>query len=287
MADELDAVTELDGIIPEIWSREVHRANYSVAIGPKVAYSELTDEMDGVGDTIHLHNFPRITVNDVDPLTGVCTNQSVTIVDVSLLIDKWKEATVEIVDKAGSQSVFGSPEALASKFAAEFGPALAEKSDKDLFANYSNLTTNISGDGTSIMGDAIVRAGLQKLDEARIPKSDRNFVLSPKAFWDLFGQDKYMLAYATGMGKGTQIIGPENVPGLYGCKWYESAEVTTAAGKTYNLLLHKKCLAIGMQKTLAIVKFAKIALSTRINGNCVYGTKTFREDFGCQLVTIA
>lgn len=286
MADELDGATELAGIIPELWSREVHRANYSVAIAPKVAYTELTDEMKAMGDIIHLNNFPRLTVNDVTATTGAVTNQSVTLADVSLTINKWKEATVEIVDK-GSIQAYTSENELANKFGAEFGPALAEKSDNDLFANYGDLTTNVSGDGTGIMSDDIVRAGLQKLDEARIPKSNRSFVLGPKAFWDLFGQDKYLLAYATGMGKGMQISGPENIPGLYGCKWYETAEVTTAAGITYNLLLHKKCLAMGMQKTINIVKFAKIALSTRINGNCLYGTKTFREDHGCKLLTKA
>ena len=284
MADELDSATELAGVIPELWSREVHRANYSAAIAPKVAYTELTDEMKAMGDIIHLNNFPRLTVNDVTATTGAVANQAVTIADVSLTIDKWKECTVEIVDKGGIQS-YMSEESLASKFGAEFGPALAEKSDNDLFANYGDLTTNVAGDGTGIMADEIVRAGLQKLDEARIPKSGRSFVLTPKAFWDLFGQDKYLLAYATGLGKGMQISGPENVPALYGCKWYETAELTTTGGISYNLLLHKKCLAMGMQKTINLVRFAKIALSRRINGNCLYGTKTFREDHGCQLRT--
>lgn len=286
MANEIDGATELVGIVPELWSREVHRACYSVAVGNKVAYTELSDEMKSKGDIIHLHNFPRITVNDVDATNGAVTNQSVTVADVELTVDKWKEATVEIVDKGALQSLF-SPEELAGKFGAEFGPALAEQSDNDLFANYGNLTTNVSGDGLGIMDDEIVRAGLQKLDEARIPKSERAFVLSPKAFWDLFGQDKYMLAYATGMAKGSQIVGPDQISSLYGCKWYETPEVTTAAGVTYNLLLHKKCFAMGMQKTLKIIKFAKIALTTRINGNCLYGTKTFRESFGCQLKTKA
>ena len=284
MANELGA-TELAGVIPELWSREVHRANYSVAIANKVAYTELSDEMKSKGDIIHLHNFPRITVNDVSA-AGAVVNQAVTIADVSLTVDKWKEATVEIVDKSATQSLF-SEEELANKFAAEFGPALAEKSDNDLFALYADLTTNSVGDGLGIATDALVRAALQKLDEARIPKSERAFVLGVKAFWDMFGQDKYLLAYATGLGKGMQISGPENIPALYGCKWYETAEVTTAANITYNLLLHKKCLAMGMQKTLEIIKFAKIALTKRINGNCLYGVKTFRQDFGCQIKTIS
>lgn len=287
MADELDAATELVAVIPELWSREVHRARYAASIGPRVALQEMSDEMKSKGDIIHLHYLPVLTVNDVTATTGVVANQSVTIADVSLTINKWKECTVEIVDQGSIQSLFSEDE-LANKFSQEFGPALGEQMDSDLFALYSGITYSVgSSSDPGNMTDTMVRASLQKLDELKIPKKDRNFVLSPKAFWDLFGQDKYVLAHMTGLGKGKQITGLDDIPALYGCGWYESANLSYGGSPVVsrNLLLHKEALALGVQKTVQLVQFAKVALSKRICGHTLYGVKNFRADHGIVLYT--
>ena len=81
------------------------------------------------------------------------------------------------------------------------------------------------------------------------------------------------------------MVGPDNVPSLYGAQWYETQEVTVSGVLDKNLLLHKDCMAMGMQRNVEIVQFAKTALSTRINGNALYGVKTIREDHGCVINT--
>lgn len=261
-------------------------ARYTEAIADRVVHTEI-DNIRAFGDIFHLTFFPRVTINSVSATVGSVTNQTVTLSEGQLTVDQWREATVEIVDKSGIQSLFGDPKKLAMRFAKEFAPALAEDMDNKVLAEHSNITTNVVGDTAAPVDfkDSHARAAMQKLDEARIPKKNRGFVLSPKAYWDMFGQEKYSSAAMMGTSKGAVAGGPDVLPSIYGAKWFQSQEVAVSGALDKNLLLHKDTIALGVQRNVDIQIFAKTQLSTRINGNILYGVKTIRENHGCVINT--
>ena len=288
MANELGA-TELAAVVQELWRKTVLAAKYSVAVHDRVAFTDL-QEVSKKGDIAHLPIFPRFSTNAVSS-AGAVTNQSITLTDTTITVDQWREATVELVDRQGWQSTFGDSASLAREFAKNFGPRLAEYIDNDIFGLHGSITTNTVGDTGSPnpMSLPLARAALQLLDENRVPKTDRNFVFSPKAFWEVFGNDQIALAYAIGGNKSVVVSGPEAAPQLYGAKWYESPEIATSGTAPNvvdkNLLLHKQTIGLIMQKNFSITQFAKIALTTRICGDVLYGRAVIREEHGCVINT--
>lgn len=286
MADEINN-TSVAAVIPEVWRGLILDARYSAAIGDKVAYTDFP-EIKAKGDIVHVPVFPRLSTNAVGA-AGTLTNQNITITDVSITVNNWFETTVQIVDLAGIQSLFGDTNKLAQQFAKQFGPRLAEKMDNDLFGLHGSITTNTVGStaSPSAMSSALLRQALQKLDEGRVPKQDRNLVMSPQAFWELFSEDKLALAYATGLAKGVAVSGPDSVPTLFGIKYYQSTEIASTGTPAVwkNLLLHKEALAQVMQRNLTVLHLAKTDLSERYTGHVLYEPAALRETHGCVINT--
>lgn len=284
--NELGA-TELSALQQELWRKEVQDARYSQAVHQQVVFV-VEKELTRRGDIVHLPVFPRLTTNTVGATNGTVTNQSVTLTDNTITVSTHREITVEVLDAEGWQTTFGSSEAMARAFGKQYGARLAEYIDNDIFGLHGSITTNVVGNiaGTiSLMNPGMARAALQKLDEQRIPKKDRAFILSPKAFWELFGTDNMSLAYATGLSKGVQVTGPEQVPALYGARFFESPEVAVSGQLDKNLLLHKETIGLVLQINSQIVQLAKIALTTRLTGHTLYGRGVLRETHGCVINT--
>lgn len=284
MANELGA-TQLSAVQQELWRKTVQSARYSAAVHQQVllvAEKELTRR----GDIVHLPIFPRLSTNAVGS-DGTVTNQSVTLTDNTITVSTHREITVEVLDAEGWQTTFGSSEAMARAFGDQYGARLAEYIDNDVFGLHGSITTNVVGSTTtpSLMAPGMARAALQKLDENRVPKQDRSFVFSPKAFWELFGDMGMAMAYATGLNKGVQVAGPGVVPQLYGARFYESPEITVSGSLDKNLLLHKETIGAVVQINSQIVQLAKIALTTRLTGHTLYGRGVLREDHGCVINT--
>lgn len=213
---------------------------------------------------------------------GSVTNQSITLTDNNITINNHMEATIEVLDSAGYQSILGDGRVLAQRFATQFGPRLAERADNDLFALHADSTLTQVG-STSSPGEfssAMLRLAQQRLDEQRVLKSNRSAVLAPQAFWELFSEDKMALAYATGLKMGVTVSGPDSVPTIFGLKYFQSPEIASTGSPAVhkNLVLHKEGLALVMQRNIQIVPLAKTALTTRITGHVLYDVASIRDD---------
>lgn len=281
--------TELAAIIPEIWRNEVMSARYSAQVSDKVCFTD-TPEIKAKGDIYHIPIFPRLTTNAVGATDGTVTNQSVTLTDNSITINNHREATVEILDSAGWQSFFGDSMSLARKFGQQFGSVLAERIDNDQFALVTGFTTASVGNPAAPgeNNTSLLRQAYQRLDENRVPKSQRYVVYSPQAMAEIMGEDKATLAQNTGLSRGVPIAGPDIIPTLYGVKVFQSPEIAAVAGPPAyfrNVLAHKEGWVLIIQKNIQIVVFAKVALTTRINGNALYEGAIIRGNHGVQIIT--
>lgn len=149
------------------------------------------------GDRVTFQIMPDLTVQDISTTDGSITQQEVVLTQGTITINKWKGVKVQVVDIVEAQSVVRWEDELAKAF----GEAISEQQDIDLLSLVASLTTNPLGDATSF-SDAKVLLAQRTLDDAKVPKEDRTWVLAPIAEADLMSNDKFTIASATGFQIG-------------------------------------------------------------------------------------
>jgi hypothetical protein len=230
-------------------------------------------KINQAGDRVTLQIFPALSTSDISTTDGSFTNTEVVVVPKSIIINKWKNVSADLVDIVDTQSVVQWE----TEFAEGFGKAIAQKQDDDVLALVGSLTTNITGSAGAAFTDPVILTSQRKLDDLEVPKEDRTWVLSPVAHSDILGIDKFVLANTTGFGKGLQVEGGR-VVGLYGTPVEVSSRVTTTSGGRDNVLFHKEAFGVVMQKDFKMEKFARVRYSTNYAGSALYGVATLRDD---------
>ena len=274
MANEI-TVTQLAGSIPDVVRADALKARYKAAVILKQVMNADKD-VQKAGDRVSLSIMPSVSVNDVGS-GGSVTNQQLSVTAVEVVVNKWKECTVEIDDQAIVQSAL----AAVKEYSIAFGKALAAQQDSDLASEHSNLTTYVVGSTTepTPMDDAMVRLARLKLDKADVPQEDRFWILSPDAESDLISLARFSEAQNTGLRSGLQVEGGR-VKTLYGDPVYMSNSIVTSGSLKKNFYLHKEALGIATQRNFKLVNLAKTQLSEKICAHILYGVKTIRANHG-------
>lgn len=286
MANETN-LTTVTASIPKLLRTKALKARYAAS----QVWKECTNGVEGdalvkgnitkMGDTVTFQIFPVLTVRDVSTSDGSFTNDAITPTAVSIVINKWKAVPVDLVDIAGVQSVLDWE----SEFAEAFGKAISEQQDIDVLNLVGSLTTNALGD-TNAFSDAKVLLAQRTLDDAKVPKEDRTWVIAPVAQADLLNLDKFTLANATGFGKGVQVDSGR-VSALYGTPVITTPLVTTTSGARDNVLFHKEAFGIVMQKNFTMEKLARVRLSQPYVGSALYGVATLRDNHAVKMQSAA
>lgn len=224
------------------------------------------------GDRVTLQVFPKLTASDISTTDGSFTDTEVSPTAVSVIINKWKNISANLVDIVDAQAVLNWER----EFARSFGAGIAEQQEDDLLALINDLTTNIDASGGAFL-DPKVRAAQLMLDDLEVPKEDRCWGISPTAHSDLLGVDKFTLANTTGFDRGVQVNGGR-VVGLYGTPVEVTSRITTTSSKRDNVLFHKQAFGVVMQKDFEMGKFAKVQYSTKYHGSALYGVATIRDN---------
>lgn len=278
MANEIGN-TEADAAIPEVWRRKTLLFRYAKSrLYGFVLHAD--DEVKGFGDIINIRTLPSVTVNDVGA-SGSVTNQALTYTGNTITVNKWKEATIDVVDKAQKQSLVD----LLEDFSQQFGAAIAAQQDGDLTGLHGSITTNTVGATAAPLdplSDDLILSAIQKLDDLDVPQEDRCWFFAPVAKKHLLKLDKFTLSYATGASKGGQVTG--ELMDLYGYPLKLTTKIATSTSRK-NLLLHKECLGAATQKNFTIEKLARVKKSTPISGDVLYGVAALREDHGVVINT--
>jgi hypothetical protein len=281
MANEI-GVSQLTAAIPDIVRETALQARYAKA---KIMKKVLTTDADVAkkGDRVSLPLMPSLSVNDVGS-SGSVTRQQLSVTAPEVVVDKWKECTVDIADIAAKQSAI----AVLKEFSGAMGAALGAQQDSDLGALYSTLTGNSAvGSSTSPtpMDDSMLRLARQFVDDKDIPEEDRVWVLSPSAHNDLLALARFTEAQNTGFSRGVQIEGGR-VSRLYGDEVVVTTKVATTGSARANLYIHKEALGMATQKNFAITPLAKVQLSEAVTGSVLYGVKVVRSDHGVVIYSL-
>lgn len=272
-------LTQVANSVPKLFRAKALKARYAASKVWKLCLNGVEGDalvkgnITKMGDTVRFQIFPTLTVYDVSTADGSFTNNQVTPSYADITINKWKAVPADLVDIAATQSVLDWE----MEFSNAFGEAISEAQDTDVIGLVSSLTTNDIGAANQPMADGLILFAIRKLDDLKIPQSDRHWVLSPTAAGDLLALDKFSLANTTGFAKGVQV-GDGRLTGLYGSDVTVSPLVATSSSARLNFYFHKEAFGVVMQRDFKIEKLARTKLSQPYVGSALYGVATLRDN---------
>lgn len=287
MANET-GLSNVSGSVPKLWRVKALKARYAESKVWKLCINGVEGDpnvkgaITKMGDTVHFEIFPVLTVNNISTTDGSFTNQVITPTDVTIVINFWKGVNIDLVDIAGIQSVLDWE----AEFADAFGKAISQQQDIDVLNLFQSQTYSTTLGGAIPLSDNLVLLAQRSLDDLKIPKEERHWVLAPIAEADLLVIDKFTLANATGLQKGLQVEGGRIV-GLYGTDVTVTPLVNSTGSIRYNALFHKEANGIVMQKNFTMEKFARTKFSQPYAGSALYGVGQLRSDHAAVVKTSA
>lgn len=279
-------VTTGDVFLPEVWSAEVLRATEeALVMAPLVKrFDTLVSKK---GDTIHIPNLSNLSANDKSANTEV-TLQSPTETEVSISIDKHKEASFLVEDILKVQSNYD----LMGEYTNKAGFAIAKQIDTDLLGLYSSLTsTDVGTYGTDI-NDASILAAIESLDLVDAPLENRCLVIYPTQKTAIAKLDKFVKAdYLGQYDRPTPVkVGPNSRyewGDIYGVPVYYTNQVPQTAAtptQTHNILFHKEAFSLALQQSPRTqADYILEYLGNLVVVDTIYGVKVLRSTFGVEV----
>ena len=269
------AATEANAAIVEKWRLVALKALFAKQVA-KARILSVTEDIQSMGDIVHIKINPTPTVGDITAATGAFTAEAVTISNVDVTINKRKYVAHDVVDIADIQSDID----LVQNFSQAFVPKLGEQIDEDIFGLYSSATVNDPiGDataGTVFGDDVIIPAGLT-LDDLNIDIEDRSWFLPPVCIAQILKLDKWVDADKTGLPKSARTTGWLNLD-LYGVPAYRSTKIVTSGNIRKVMLIHRDGLGVGIQRNIKMEKFARTQFSTPFAASVLYGVGVVRNN---------
>lgn len=279
MAEEYgDSATSNAVFIPEIWSKEAIVARESTLILANIVM-RYDQEVVEFGDTIHVPSVTNLVAEDITVATGVLEAQAPTTeTNKDILIDKWKGVVINLTDMLTVQS----KQDLLKHYTAKMGYALGQKLEQDLAILGASLSQTVGTFNTEL-GDPDFRRSVQYLDDSRTPFSDRHYVIKPATKYTLLGIDKFVRYDAVAYPKGDSPVLKGEVGEIYGAKVHVTPETYKTGNNTSNMLIHRSCLGLAVQRNIKSVQFGKNGFSDRVGQSMLYGVLEMRDDQGCEL----
>lgn len=224
-----------DAWMPEIWAQELALELKKQFVLTNTVNTDYSGEVARAGDVVNVPVPPVFTASNVRGDSGTTT---VTLTNVPVQLNRWKHVPLSVDEVVAVQS---RPQVLQS-VVRSMATALAEAVERDLMALYTSASATVGTAGTNVTA-AVIRNGLQKLDENGVPRSGRYIVLSAKDYYSLLG-DANLAPYFAQQGSTIQ---QGEVGNLYGATVLLSQMVPVVTGTpttTYNLAYHRDAIVL-------------------------------------------
>ncbi len=161
---------------------------------------------------------------------------------VSITVDQWREATVEISDMSSIEDPIGYLEIAAKSCAYR----ISKRVDTKLGSLFSALASSsvYGADGQTLTDDIILEL-MQTLDEADVPEDDRSIILDPSSKVDLLKIDKFV--------RNDYVREPVTPTGKFGNIYnmgvFITNNLTAATTGNYGVMMHRDALGLAIQST--------------------------------------
>ena len=284
MANELTN-TELAARIPEVWPALLVAAVYDEdSLLPRVLNAAAS--VKGPFDIVHIATEPTLSAVAVSS-DGSVANSQQTVGDVSLTVDKHYAVIDEVLRKTREQSI----DDWFNNWPRAAGKALRQQISKDILSLYTDVSSNVVGDGLSHANEDDLLAAMGKLIEGALPihtaPDEFTFVFDPEEYAPLKKQGflDYRRTGEAGMGGSAT----SKLTELWGIPCYFNRQVVGSASINYNMLFHKSAFAAAVQKNVTFDKasgLANLKLTDVMAADVLYGVKTVLQARACQIKTL-
>lgn len=284
-------ITTGDVFIPEVWSRETQRATEASLVLANLVKRLDEDVADG-GDIVHVPKISNISAYAKTANAQVTLN-SPTETDFQLTVNRHFESSFLVEDRLKLQSKYN----VLNEYSPKAGYAVATQMDSDVAGLYSGLSQFV-GNSTTDITDANIVRGIQYLDDANAPQTERYFVIKPAGLAHIRLIDKFSrydslgiapsVVTAGGLANGNGVvrrIGPNGFVGtVYNLEVYMSTNLVEEAGTSdvvHNLLFHKEAFALAVrQKPRTQFQYKQEYLGTLATTDALWGFAEFRDAYG-------
>ena len=274
----IDNVTA-DVFIKEVWSQEAVIARES-----KLLFAEKVNrvyEKDlNMGDKVHIPNVSNLTVATKTANTAINyetvteTNQTITVAT-----HEYQAIAVETITKKQADRD------LIAIYAPKQGFALGLSIDDVLAGLIDDFSNTVGTLGVELTYDDVLR-GVQYLNDADVPQSDRCIVISPAQLAGFMKIDQFIHGDYSSLNSDAKPAVKESYIG----KWMgmpvhfsTNVEGTNAAGHD-NGIFHKDALALVVQIKPTTHTFFDIDyLADKVAIEQLHGSKEIRDDHGVWL----
>jgi len=249
--------SDLASFIPEVWTPIVNEALFADAVLTNFC-TDLSDYASEGGDIFHVPDIftNKLTVSTQSTQGAEITTASPASVDTTLTVNTHKYVAFIIGDKDMVQ--LATKYGLNDKYAKEAVSLLLEAVEQDLAALWSSITTNTIGDTATVLSDAEIRQGIEKLATGKYKLSECAFFIHTYVFWNqLHSVAKYYQQYSVGPSTQPGPVATGNfgsagfsqymVGRLYGIPVYATPNIVSGLQTYRNLLLHKSAFGFAIQ----------------------------------------
>ena len=271
------ALTEgLDFFVPEIWAGRLLRNLNNTHVYARCVNRDYEGEIRNFGDTVHINNIGRITIDDYTANTDMDPAETLSSDQRSLVIDqaKYFNFQIDAIDQAQTK-----PKVM-DEAMAEAAYGLSDEADTYLAGILAAATTNTIGSTVSPEApdsdtayEYLVDLGTL-LSESNVPKPSR-FVVVPPWFYGLLLKDDRFVKY----DKVGEAITNGFVGSAAGFKVYESNNVPNTDGAAYKIIAGTKMAATYAEQINKVEAYKpELRFASAVKGLHLYGAKLVRPE---------
>lgn len=275
MSDVFATATTAATWLPDIWSKELVIQRESVLVMANLIWRFDVD-VASFGDVIHVPSVTNLTAGAISTSTGQLDAQAPTETQTLITINQWYGVRMKVLDIVLAQSKYEFRRLYTEKMAYALGVQLEDA----LLAQATSITNN-AGVYNTALTDTVIRRSFQYLDDARVPFTDRHFIMKPATKNTIMGIDKLIRYDAT--GTPSPVKNGEVPSQIYGASAHASPEVAISGSSTSNLLFHKDAFALAMQKEPKMEMFARVGFLDDFGGSQLYGYTIIRNDHAVEV----
>lgn len=268
--------------IPEIFSAKVEEATKSALVCWDAIDSSWETDLKK-GDTLYIPKTNTVTATAVTVGTKASALDPFATAAVTLTVDQWYEAPVDIDYATKLQS-----QAAMEKYATtEASYAIAVAMDTFINGKFSSLggysTSAYGADGQTFTDDIWLYL-VETLDENNVPRDgNRYLICDPSTLADILKIDKFIAANYVTLGAVSN--GTVGKTPLYGCTVKVTNNLTAATTGSYGVLLHKRAIGAVAQINKSWRKEYEDLHTTRYQAEALYGGVEVNDSFGVPFFT--
>lgn len=281
--------TSHDIFRPEIWRAETQRATEPAKVMSKLV-KRMDNDVAAYGDVINYQTITNLAATAKTVNTQV-TLQTPSESNLTVSINRYFESSFLVEKNIAKQSKVN----LMKEYVSKAAESIENQKDDDLLGLYSSLSQQVGGLGAALTEANFVR-GIQYLDDADAPQTDRHFVIRPVVKADMLKINKFtgVVVGADGTSPGTartmNIVETGKFGELYGVEIHVSTNVAadaTTATIFHNLLFHREAFVLAEQiPTTSDTEYIAEYMGTLHTAYGLWGRAEYRDTFAVDMRTV-